>query len=376
MEKIKLSVATSWDDNLLNEISKRKIKIYEVFGSLPKSIIGSGRETKALPQIEISQALNHIKLAHKLGIKFNYLINASCLSNIEHSREGRKKIYKYLEFIIEELKVDSVTVTLPFLIELIKKEFPQTEIVVSTINHIKSIQEIKFYEDLGADRITLSYMINRNFSLLKRIINSTYCKIEILVNESCLFHCPFRNYHYNLVSHASQQQIDIIQYPFLNCTRIKLRRPIELIKARWVRPEDTEKYEDIGISFFKLAGREKNTEWILKTTEAYFQRRYKGNLLDIIAIVLLPTDQFGLEVSQKVNPPLIYLDNQKLDNFLSFFIKKGNKCDEECNKCHYCSKIAKETIFYDKNQVEIYLQELETLHLKFFENFKTLRQQV
>jgi len=42
-------------------------------------VIGSGRETEALPQIEIFQAKQHIKLAHDLGIRFSYAINTSCL---------------------------------------------------------------------------------------------------------------------------------------------------------------------------------------------------------------------------------------------------------------------------------------------------------
>jgi hypothetical protein len=52
---VKLSVATNWNDELLYEFSKRKIKVHEIFGSLPESILGSGREKEALPQIEIPQ---------------------------------------------------------------------------------------------------------------------------------------------------------------------------------------------------------------------------------------------------------------------------------------------------------------------------------
>jgi collagenase-like PrtC family protease len=260
---------------------------------------------------------------------------------------------------------------LPFLIEFIKKEFPEVEIVVSTIAHIKSVQGVKFYENLGAHRLLLSYMINRNFKLLKNIVSATTCEIEILVNESCLFHCPIRNYHYNLVSHASQQEMKIIQYPFLKCTVIKLKDPAELIKARWIRPEDIQKYESLGVNLFKLAGREKPTEWILKCAESYFQRRYKGNLLDIIAIVLLPTYKFGLEVSKTTFPPTIYLDNQKLDGFITFFEKSGDKCDGGCNTCSYCDNVSKKAIFYNKKEAELYIKELELLSSNFLGSFKS-----
>lgn len=38
----------------------------------------------------------------------------------------------------------------------------------------------------------------------------------------------------------------------------------------------------------------------------------------------------------------IYIDNQKLDNFITFFI--DNKCTGNCNSCGYCNMIAKNVI--------------------------------
>jgi collagenase-like PrtC family protease len=364
---MKLSVATNWNDRLLHELAERKIKVYEIYGSLATGIIGSGRERQALPQVEVSQAKKHIALAHDYGIKFNYALNAPCLGNLEQSREGRKQIQQYLELVVKELRVDSVIVTQPWLIELIHREFPEIEIVASVIIHIESVQMAKLYQELGVTRLNLSVMANRNFNLIKSVVKSVNCKVELLVNETCLYRCPFRLYHYNSMGHTSQQEMEITQYCLLKCTMEKLENPAELIKARWIRPEDIERYEALGIDFFKLSGREYPTKWILRSVGSYFQREYQGNLADILAFYFLPTDKLDTKTEKTVLPPSIYIDNQKLDSFLTFFEKNGNKCDQLCHNCSYCSKIAQKVVTIDRTELKNYLTELKSLHSKFLQ---------
>lgn len=367
---MKLTVATSWNDRLLHELAKRKIEVYEIYGSLATGLIGSGRERQALPQVEVAQAKEHIALAHRLGIRFNYALNAPCLGNLEQSGEGRKQIQEHLELIIEELRVDSIIVTQPWLIELIHREFPEIEIVVSVIAHIESVQMAKFFEALGATRLNLSLMANRDFKLLKSIVNSVNCEIELLANETCLFRCPFRLYHYNSMGHTSQQEMKITQYCLLKCTREKLKEnAAEFIKARWIRPEDIEKYEALGIDLFKLEGREHPTDWILRCVESYFQRKYEGNLADIIAVNFVATDFLAPKIENNVLPPSIYIDNQKLEGFLTFFEKIGDRCDQICHRCSYCAEVAERVVTLDRTEVEAYVKELESLHSSYLHSF-------
>ena len=51
----------------------------------------------------------------------------------------------------------------------------------------------------------------------------------------------------------------------------------------------------------------------------------------------------------------IYIDNKKLDNFITFFI--DNKCTGNCNSCGYCNMIAKNVITKSKEVCD-YLLEL------------------
>lgn len=365
---MKFCIATTWDDGLIHglkeiEIFSRESKVYELFGSLPVSTVGSGREAISVPMISREKVANHIELAHSFGIKFNYLINASCMGNKEFSLEGYNELMEYLGWL-KEIGVETFTVTIPLLIEIVRNQFPRAEISVSTINHVKSMSQIEYFRKLGANRIILSYMSNRNFELIRRLKTIRDVDFEILVNESCLLDCPFRMYHYNLVSHGSQGKRgkSFLQYPFLSCTLMKLQNVAELIKAPWIRPEDLYRYETLGIQYFKLAGREKTTEWLLQCAKSYFSLRHNGNLLDIIAIAAPTAIDFAMLCKRKIEVEFrdieLYIDNNALTNFLEFFEASTINCESSCGAngigCRHCYEIANATIRFNRIKKDEY----------------------
>ena len=61
--------------------------------------------------------------------------------------------------------------------------------------------------------------------------------------------------------------------------------PAEMIKSRWIRPEDIIRYEEMGFGRFKVGQRTQNTEWNTRAATAYSNRTYDGNLLEIIGAV-------------------------------------------------------------------------------------------
>ena len=119
-----------------------------------------------------------------------------------------------------------------------------------------------------------------------------------------------------------------------------------LIKSRWVRPEDLVLYDSLGYSRFVLAGREMSTEWIVNAVKAYAERRYEGNLIDILSAPFL-TGETALP--REVKRP--FIDNQKLGGFLEFF--KTVDCRHHCHDCLYCRQVADEAVstFEDENRV-------------------------
>lgn len=389
---MKLSVPTNWDSELLEKLAD--YPVHDIYGVSDKNIIGAGRPAWALPSVSRKEIERHIKKIHSLGKTFTYLLNAPCLNNMEYNRKTRWKIIEYIKWI-NDIGVDYVSVTIPYLMEIIKNNFPKLKLKASTILHINSVQKAKFFEMLGIDDVTVDFMINRDFRLLESIKRSTKSEITLILNDVCLYQCPFRYYHYNIVGHSSQ-----ILNPFrgfypdyctIKCIPIRLTSFKEILKIRWIRPEDINEYEKIGIDSFKISGRTHSTDWILRAVKAYLSREYDGNLLDLIDC--LESSNGGLErrpfnirknrnfINYALTMPFrlcknyynwylikdemskyIYIDNRKLDGFIDFF--KKNDCLSSCTSCDYCGRWANEVISADQIQIDKYVNNILAISKK------------
>ena len=70
--------------------------------------------------------------------------------------------------------VDTFTVTIPYLAQYIEKKFPSVNITVSIIANVNNLNKVKYWENIGADAITLSLDLNRNFRELRNIRENSF----------------------------------------------------------------------------------------------------------------------------------------------------------------------------------------------------------
>jgi len=284
---MKLLVPTNWDPDLILPLSKLEADV-QLYGVLPTSMIGSGGSGPDNVRMVENQAEEYIEQAHLAGLKFDYLLNAPSMGNMEWDENTHQELLMHLNWI-SSIGADSVTVTIPYLIELIKRQFPQLKIRVSTIAHVNSVARAKLFESLGADSITLDINVNRDFTLLKAIRSAVSCELTILLNNLCLYQCPYEYYHHDGLGHASQNYNPLggyyVDYCVLRCTLDRLCDISQIIKCRWVRPEDIHVYEESGMDVFKISGRSMPAERILHAAAAYSSRHYQGNLYDILNVI-------------------------------------------------------------------------------------------
>lgn len=377
---MKISLATNYENDLIEQI--KGYPIYEVYGKLKNDIIGGGRPDDELKDIEIINFENHVKTVRKNRIKFNYLLNGSCLSNNEQNKEWQDNLKKFLEYLLE-IGVNALTITNPYILQFVKKYFgEQFTVRISTFACVDSFERAKYWEEMGADIICADFVkINRDFKTLKYMVdNLKHSKIEILATNSCLKNCPMIFTHTTALSHASDKTRGKEKYEdwsLFYCQEIQNENEEEYIKSPWVRPEDEKYYEDIGIEHFKLTERGFPTDELVKRVRAYTNRKYDGNLIDLIQGhgYLDKRGEQKLEKRQvktqgeiyneikrvrglgcpRQYPRNIYIDNSKLDGFIDFFLK-GN-CSNNCNSCGYCKKISDKVITKNK-EVSDYLKEL------------------
>lgn len=358
---MKLSVGTNFDDRLPLLLKDTSVEVF--YGKLSSDLVGGGRPTFALPSIDRTRVEEHVKLIHDSGFKFNYLLNATCLDNLETTKEFHYRLRELLEWI-GTLQPEYVTVSLPMLVDMVRSSLPGVKISLSTFANVNSLRQALYFEERGVSEITLPESRNRDFSFLESLRKHTKCDYQLIATNDCLLDCPMRQNHANFQSHASQcsHVTDgfALDYYMLRCTERKLQHPEELLKSQWIRPEDMHIYEDLGYHKFKLTERMKTTEKIAATARSYSERKYHGNLLSLLNSRMAEEDfempNFSKNMKEEFAPPekmrqvysLLFsfkanIDNDSLEGFLEGF--RSKKCDRvHCDECGYCSEWASRTV--------------------------------
>lgn len=368
---MKLRVGANWEIAFLDAVKGTSVD--GLFGKLPFDIVGGARPGFVLPQVGRHEVERYIAACHERGFEFSYLLNAPCLGNLQYSRQGYKRLIELLEWI-DAAGADSVTVGIPYLIDLVKKRFPRLKIKVSTTARVNTVRKALQYEGMGVEEIIIDEHINRDFKTLEAIRKAVRCDLELILNNICLWQCPYNFEHVNHDGHASREgekDYCYLQYPGYLCLYRKLTEPVELIRSPWIRPEDVAAYEQIGYDHFKITERFKETPLLLEHVRAYEQRRYDGNLLDLFTLPrrggfkpvhveyfikpehvnIMEVARLG-EVFDMDVRELIRIDNRMLDGFIEHF--KKHSCNEtRCEECRYCERIFKKIAVLDEEGLKM-----------------------
>lgn len=365
---MRLVVATNFDDALVEKIKNYPVKY--MFGSHTRTIIGHGRAAFVLPKVDDERFKQHLDVIHSYNIKFLYTMNTATVNGKEYDEKFLNSVRKEVERLIN-LGVDGFIVALPLFVKMIKKEHPDVEVSISSFSRIYNIREVEGYVNLGADTIIMHEDDNRNFELLESV--AKYAKkhnadVELITNNSCLWGCPYRRTHDIISSVTSSEDGPKgvwFEYPILFCATDVRNDIANIIRMRWIRPEDLHYYEEIGIDRFKIAGRNKKTDWLVRVVKAYAERKYEGNLLDIVSYpqgraVPKVLEKLGYKDNEYEILTKVYVDNTAFPpNWLGYF--KYNKCENRsCEECRYCDMIAEKVIRVDgKGLSEVKLNKID-----------------
>ena len=287
---LQYSIATSWSDTLLNGLVAlnrvhRHARFAEVYGAHRTNITGHGRPAYRLPQVDPDVFERHVSLARQLGLRFNYVMNAPGFGGRERDPGWLREVSGFLAYLAG-CGVSGITIAHPVLLQFVKREFPYFRLNVSLIAGVDTVAAARKFEDLGVDVINLNpFTINRDFDSLRAIRQAVRCKLELYANIPCLDHCPRRIAHYEYSGRASQEtgNPQVGQDPFLmRCSYTFLSEPVEFLRSPFIRPEDVSAYREAGMDILKLSDRTESTEFLLRTAQAYAERKYDGNLFDLI----------------------------------------------------------------------------------------------
>jgi collagenase-like PrtC family protease len=386
---MKFSVACNFDDALLEGL--RGYPVYEIYGKLTSDYFGGGRPSFYLPEVDRRGLARFVERTHAHGIGFNYLLNASAMGNTEYTREGQRHLDELLEWI-DGIGVDSVTVANVYFLRLVKQRHPRLKVRVSSHRFTDNARKVRFWVEQGADYIVVSEVnIHREFKVLRAMRQAAGdVELQLIVNNWCRQDCAIAGNHAVGLSAASQQGSRgfPLDYCSLVCNELRLREPVNYVRANWIRPEDLHLYEELGFHNFKIVERNTPTAILLDRVRSYAARRHEGNLLDLVQNYAYPAAKLGAAAKdaysarrllkyfvkpRAVNllkfrkvmafgrtasvlyprrgPNPVVVDNRALDGFLERFRTEG--CQErDCEGCRYCHEWAARAVHVDPSWEE------------------------
>ncbi len=355
---MRLVVATSWDDALLRGLAG--LPVHAVFGKLQRDLVGGGRPSSILPAVTWEDMARHVALAHELGFRFNYLWNATSLADAEYQPEFVARMEEQLRRLVD-VGIDGLVAGVPWMIALAKDVAPGIEVTASSLMDVVTPREARQFEAMGADAIVLHHAANRDFRVLEEIRASVACDLELIVNNSCVYQCPYNNCHHVSPSfHSREDSRPVLEYELFWCAGRHAQDGAEIIRSRWIRPEDLHVYEARGYDRFKIAGRGRDTAWLLRAARAYAARSYAGELTDIIsmsqhaplALARHRAAEAGgahAERWRAIADTLEPVGQLRVDNtaipadFLQFFLT--HDCEAlSCRSCAYCGHVARRAV--------------------------------
>lgn len=311
------------------------VPIREVYGSLKFARFGGGRHDGVLPDCAREDFAAYVRAAADRGIAFNYLLNAACMSGEELTADGQRRLDDWLEFLLGS-GVRRITAALPPLVDFVLRRHPGFQVYVSVIAGIDSLSRLRrFLGDRRVAGIYLHESLHRDppaLAAVCRECRSREIEVGMIVNTLCDADCPWRHFHYDLVSHALPgERFPYLWYYGTECKIRRLRDPRQVLRLPWVRPDDIPRYLEAGVTRFKLGGRDlvKFGADFARSVSDYNHAPYEGNLLDLF-LCHADVERRGL----------YHLDNTpRLSRFLDAAFSGELHC-RDCDDCGKCADLA------------------------------------
>ena len=247
--KPRFSIGYNFDlESFLQLISAYNKHIDSVYFPIPRKYLGSGRILDEPPRYE-KEVIELIKRCRGMEITPFMILNSTIVS-----ASGIISVLSYTKRLHENGLLNHATVTDPYLMMQIRKEMPGMFVEASTLCRIRTVQEAKYFRELGVSRITSCRETIRDMKLLKEICG--VLPVKVMANEGCIKNCVYRFAHYNMLSanvdeqpllpfgDAYRKRKRMMEEMDGMCVFTVSRHPHKVFSAPLIRPEDLKRYRE------------------------------------------------------------------------------------------------------------------------------------
>jgi hypothetical protein len=288
-----------WLDRLVDDFGEH---VYEFYGD--DSTFVSGRRQLDFSDTPAERSANleyAVKRCADAGIGFDYTMNSLNARQYDPTRTND------LFHRLADVGVKTVTVSYPDLVPEASRS--GLEVVVSSIVNVTDPVTARSFAALGASRVVLSTIGHRHVRRMQQIKRESGLDVEVIVTNQCRLGCPYKTAH-NATGDDGFFHVFCFPAPTF----------AEFLQGGWVRPRDFDRYQELGVDFFKVTQRNDPGDVIYTKT----QRLTSGKTTYLKYV----GEFYGLKGYSE----------DDFDEFFDFVLSGG--CDTDCDSCGFCTKFA------------------------------------
>jgi collagenase-like PrtC family protease len=288
--------------------------IYEFYGCDGRfNSAKSPFDAKENLDVRIDSFGKTVEFLNKNNVKFNYTLNGVHIKEYLNE-DNTKNLLKNLK----DVGVDSITLSAPYLIPWVKEA--GFKIVHSVLQDVYSEFKIKYLLEYGGgDRFIIHQNFNRQIDTLKYLksILPSKSSLEMIVNLECRLFCPNDVMHYTAPGHEV--------WNFISTFCRKENRSIQdWLKRVWIRHKDIKRYQNIGISYFKIVERTMPSEAIYSRVKYFID----GTTISPSGKHLYPS------YFRDFSTGTVFTE-EDLDEYFDFVFSEPG-CTGRCTECKFC----------------------------------------
>jgi collagenase-like PrtC family protease len=267
-----------------------------------------------------------------MGVRLDLLFNANCYGGQAVSQYLQHQVMSVLDYLGDLVGLDLITTTSPAIAWMVKQQYPHIEIRASVNMRVGTVAGMQYVSD-RFDSFHVQRDVQRHMATVGELTawaREVGKGLVMLANSGCLAFCSGQTFHDNLVAHETEVDESLRVEGFAphvcwNYLKDRAHWPV-ILQSTWIRPEDLHHYEGL-FEVVKLATRmHARPELVI---EAYVNRRYRGNLLDLFE------PGFGPVLAPYA------LDNEA---FPADWFAMTSTCDRQCHRCGYCATVLEQVL--------------------------------
>lgn len=217
-------------------------------------------------------------LERGIGIRYNF---TNLLLKEEHlyDYEANKIMDLTMEILEDYPDLPlGITIASTTLKEYLEKKYPQVYFIWSTTLGKLGLDEINRRTE--KDLLVLDFNYNNDFKFLKKLTHPE--NIEILTNEGCIPHCPYRDRHWEFISETQLRSSDEECNTPTGCLNKVMKAEYgSRSRAKIVSAEEMiNNYLPLNINKMKLAGRrEEDVSLLGQYVEIFIKPEYRDDVM-------------------------------------------------------------------------------------------------